>query len=133
MIYIINLKDFLLKSNIGFGAYALVAYNQKTEPTWFSKYNFKGEDWFLESPCELYIITEEPTNEFINEYVNELLEDEVDVNNYIDTFIKPMIVNNVLYEIKNFQCSPYLPEYVSEVKLISERECLEYILNKLKK
>ena len=53
----IKVQEFLLKSNIDFGTYALVTYNGKTEPTWFSKYNLKGIDWFLESPCELYKIT----------------------------------------------------------------------------
>ena len=49
----VNLKQFLLDKNIDFGTYALVFYNNRIEPTWFTKYNFKGEDWFLESPCEL--------------------------------------------------------------------------------
>jgi len=40
-----------------------------------------------------------------------------------------MIVYGALYEIENFQCSPYLPEYVDDIKLISEREYLEYMLN----
>lgn len=130
MEYIVNLKNFLLKSNIDFGAYALVTYNGRTEPTWFSKY---GYDWFLESPCELRIVTEDPTDRFIEEYVSELLEDEVDTDSYINEFIKPMIINNILYEIENYQCSPYLPEYVDEVRLINERECLIYILDTIKK
>lgn len=126
----IKVQEFLLKSNIDFGTYALVTYNGKTEPTWFSKYNLKGIDWFLESPCELYKITQikKPINKYAKEYVDGLLEEGEDIDDYIDTYIKPMIINDVLYEIKNFQCSPYLPEYVDEINLISSRECLEYML-----
>lgn len=129
----VNVKEFLLENSIDFGTYALVTYNDKTEPTWFSKYSLEGIDWFLESPCELYKITEikEPINKFAKEYVDGLLEEGEDIGDYINTYIRPMIVNDVLYEIENFQCSPYLPECVDEIKLISRRECLEYMLKQI--
>ena len=38
-----------------------------------------------------------------------------------------------MYEIENFQCAPYLQEYIDDIKLITERECLEWMLeNKIK-
>ena len=43
-----------------------------------------------------------------------------------------MIVNGALYGIENFQCSPYLPKEVDGIKLVSEKECLIYMLSKIK-
>lgn len=125
-----NIKEFLTKNNIDFGTYALVTYDNNTEPIWFTKYSFSEGDWFLESPCELYKIAEitKPVNKFAREYVAEILEEDENVEDYINKYIKPMIVDGVLYEIENFQCSPYLPKCVDEIKLISERECLKFML-----
>jgi hypothetical protein len=129
----INIEQFLLDNNSD-GTYALVTYNNKTELTWFSKYYYKNEPWFLESPCELYKIMEvdRPIDEFSKWYVDGLLEENADVESYINKYVKPMIIDNVLYEIENFQCSPYLPKFVDDIKLISERECLEYLLKLIK-
>lgn len=128
----LNVKECLLKNNIDFGTYALVTYNGKTEPTWFTKYNYEGEDWFLESPCQLYKIidVDKPIDEFCKKYMDEAieLEDGESVEKYIEDYVKPMIVDNVFYEIENFQVSPYLPEEVDNIQLITERECLEYML-----
>lgn len=126
----INVRHYLLNSNLDIGTYALTTYNGKTEATWFTRYNFGDGDWFLESPCELYRITEVdcPIDEFAKEYVSGLLEDGEDEDSYIENYIKPMIVDGVLYEIENFQCSPYLPEFVDDIKIINSRECLEYLL-----
>ena len=130
----INVKEFLLKNITDFRTYALVTYNNKIEATWFSKHNFEGEDWFLESPCVLYVMAKvtEPIDKFAIKYVTDLLEDGSDVENYINKHIKPMIINDILYEIENFQCSPYLPKELDEIKLVSERECLIYMLNQTK-
>lgn len=127
----VNVKEFLLKRNIGLGTYALITYNNKIEPTYFTKYNFGEGDWFLESPCQLSKFEEikEPIDDYLKTYtedVLDMLEDEEDTKQYIEEFIKPMIIDNVLYDIANFQCSPYLPEDVDDIKLISARECLEY-------
>lgn len=129
----INVEEFLLKNNIDFGTYALVTYNNKTEATWFSKHNFEGSDWFLESPCQLYTMAEvtEPIDKFAKEYVADLLEEGSDVEDYINKHIKPMIIDGILYEIENFQCSPYLPKEVDEIKLVSEKDCLNYMLNQI--
>jgi len=131
----INVDEFLLKSNLELGIYALVTYNNRTEATWFSKHDYEGKDWFLESPCELYRITEvdKPVEEFAKEYIDGLLENGTNEQDYINKWILPMIVDNVLYEIENFQYSPYLPKEVDDIKLISERECLEYMLKEMNK
>lgn len=126
----INVETFLIDSNLEIGTYALVTYNDKTEATWFSRHDYEGRDWFLESPCELYKITEvdKPVEEFAKEYIEGLLEDDADEQEYINKWVLPMIIDNVLYEIENFQCSPYLPEEVDDIKLITEQECLEHLL-----
>lgn len=127
----INVKEFLLKNNLDFGTYTLITYNNKTDATWFSKQNYKGEDWFLESPCELYRImkVEGDIQEFAKDYASSLIAED-DFESYAENYIIPMIVDGWLYEIENFQCSPYLPKEVDDIKLISEKECLEYLLNK---
>ena len=127
---VINVETFLIDSNLEIGTYALVTYNDKTEATWFSRHDYEGRDWFLESPCELYKITEvdKPVEEFAKEYIEGLLEDDADEQEYINKWVLPMIIDNVLYEIENFQCSPYLPEEVDDIKLITEQECLEHLL-----
>lgn len=128
----INAKEFLLNNKINLGTYALVTYNGKTEPTWFTKYNFGESDWFLESPCQLIRMMEVKgdINTFCKEYMEKCicLEEGESEENYINEFVKPMIIDGWLYEIENFQCSPYLPKEVDEIKLISERECLDYML-----
>jgi len=127
----INVEDFLLKNNIELGTYTFVTYEGKIEPTWFTRYNFGEGDWFLESPCQLYKIMkveDDSVDEFCKAYVEGILEDGADEQAYIDKYVKPMIIDGILYEINNFQCSPYLPEYVDNIEIITEKECLEYML-----
>ena len=134
----INLKQYLRDKNLDFGTYALVTYEGKTEPTWFANigtsFNQSGDtnDWFLESPCCLYKIADvgEDTNTFVKEYMNDVmcLEEGESKDEYINNYILPMIIDNVMYEIENFQCAPYLPELVDDIKLMTERECLEWML-----
>ena len=132
----INLEEFLLNNIKDIGSYALVTYNNKTEATWFTKYNFGDGDRFLESPCELYKQTKvgEDIDEFCEQYIEMFiyLEEDVSKEDYINQFIKPMIIDGWLYEIENFQTAPYLPKEVDDIKLISERECLEWMLNNIK-
>ena len=131
----INVEEFLFKNNIEY-TYALVTYNNKTEPTWFTKYNLEdgNGDWFLESPCELYrvMFATEPIDEFANKYAELYeLEDGETYEDIANKYVKPMIINGVLYSIENFQCAPYLPSEVDEIKLISEKECLEFLLKEV--
>lgn len=129
----INVEEFLFKNNIG-STYALVTYDNKTEATWFTNYNFGEGDWFLESPCELFrvMFVTEPIDDFAKKYAElwELEEGET-YEDIANKYVKPMIVNGVLYSIENFQCSPYLPSVVDEIKPISEKECLEFLLKEV--
>lgn len=130
----VNVQEFLSKQNIDVGAYALVTYDNKTEPTYFCAYC--GGAYVLESRCELYKMedVESDVETFCKEIgskiekIHRLKAGEIG-EEYIDKFIKPMIIDNVLYEIENFQCSPYLPDEVDDIKIMSERECLEYMIN----
>lgn len=129
----INVQSFLAESNVEVGVFTLVHYSGKVEPIYFSKYNIKGKEWFLESPCELYRIqeVEGPEDKFAKEYVRinyELENGDEGIEEFAKEYIEPMIVDGVLYQIENFQCSPYLPEYVDKIEIVSERECLKYML-----
>lgn len=133
----VNLKQFLLKNikDGEIGCYALITYNNRTEATWFTKYysDIDNQPWFLESPCELYKIckVDKPIEDFCKTYMDECieLEEGESVQDYIEEHVKPMIVNSYFYEIENFQVAPYLPKEVDDIKIITERECLEWMLD----
>lgn len=128
----ITLSEFLLSSNIKGGTFALVTYANKTIPVWFKRYTSDKGDWFLESPCELLRIiqVEESIEDFCKKYIQDCidLDEDTDEETYINKFVKPMIVDGWLYEVENFQCSPYLPKEVDNVEIITEKECLLYML-----
>lgn len=129
----INIQNFL-KQNTNTGTYALVTYNGKTEAIWFARLNNGKDLWYLESDCSLYRICD--VNKNIDDFCKKYMEDNIDleegenIEDYINLFVKPMIVENVFYEIINFQTPPFLPKEVDDIKLVSERECLLFILNK---
>lgn len=130
----VNIQEFLLKNSKGKGVYALVSYNGITEATWFTKYLFNVDrgPWFLESPCELHKIckVEKPIDEFCKEYVSECieLEDGESEEDYIENSIKPFIVDGWFYVLNNFQTGPYLTKSVDNIEIISERECLDWMI-----
>lgn len=130
----VNLKEFLLNNITGSGGYALVSYNGITETIWFTKYKsgIDNKPWFLESSCELHKIckVEKPIDEFCEEFVKECieLEDGESEEDYIENYMKPMIVDGWFYVVNNFQDSPYLPKEVDNIEIISERDCLDWLL-----
>ena len=130
----IELKEFLLNNIKGQGEYALVSYTDFTEATWFTKYKsgIDNQPWFLESPCELHKVckVEKPIDEFCEEFVKECieLEDGESEEDYIENYMKPMIVDGWFYVVNNFQSGPYLPKEVDNIEIISESECLDWLL-----
>ena len=130
----INYEEFLL-NNINkeqCGTYAIVTYNGIEEATYFQHvYDEIYGLWFMPSPCILYKIgkCENPYDKKWYDYFKELLEEGESVEDYIKEYVKPMIIGNVLYEIENFQCLPYLPKEVDNIRIISERKCLEWLVN----
>lgn len=128
MVKLINVSKFVEEQNHR-AFYALVEYDGITEPTYFYTVDL-GENWLLDmhSPCEVFKRFE-GKNE-IEKYFDWLINDKD--NNFskedIDKIFRPLIVDNVLYEVENFQCAPYLPEEVDNITICTERDCLLFIL-----
>ena len=130
----INYEKFLNDNadKESYGTYAIVKYDGMEEATYFQHvWDDKYGLWFMPSPCMLYEIgeCENPYSEEWIEYFKELLEDDDSVEDYIKEYVKPMIIGDILYEIENFQCMPYLPDEVDDIRIISERKCLEWLVN----
>jgi len=122
-----------LKENItDIGSYALVTYNNETYPIWITAFwNWdKDGDWFLEAPCEgRRYEFKDTSDKAIREFVKEQYEEE-----YIEEgikYVKSMIRDGYLYEIDSPQVAPFLPDKLDDLILISEEECLEWMLNRL--
>lgn len=126
----INIQKFLKEQDIKVGTYAIIHYGNNIETVYFSKYHMNEKCWFLESPCELRKICDiNQEKDFIKYYMQTIiLENGVKEADYIKEFINPMIIDGVFYEIENYQCAPYLPSEVDKIRLITERECLLYML-----
>ena len=128
----INVYDFLMQNDVSM-QYTLVEYNGKTEATYFVRHYHNNKPWFLESLCGLCIEHKFAEGENIEEWclsmADELLEPDVDRKEYYEQYMKPLIVNRVLYDIYCPQTAPYLPKEVDDIILITERECLLYLLN----
>ena len=121
---------FLSEQEIKFGTYALVNYDNKELAVWFTSHG----GWFLESPCELYKEAEIKNKQELRDYVSDMMieDGDVDLDEHIKDCYEHMLVNGILYEIENFQCAPFLPEEVDSIKIISEKDCLRYLLSKSK-
>lgn len=117
----LNAQDFSLKKDSNLSSvYFLVEYNGKVEPIYFTAFM----DVFFESPCTLY-----HTNidiDKIPDYVRDTYEEDVFDDALIYTL--SMYKDGVLYEIENFQCEPFLPDKIDSIKMISETECLNWLL-----
>lgn len=128
----IEVQDFLLQNADQF-QYALVEHDGKTEAVYFVKHYHNDKPWFLESPCGLCTEHEFGDNDNIEDWclsvADELLEPDVDRKEYYEQHMKPLIVNNVLYDIYCPQVDPYLPKEVDDIVPITERECLLYLLD----
>lgn len=127
-----NIHDFLMQ-NAESMQYALVEYDGTIEAVYFVQHSHNGKPWFLESPCNPCKEHEFADNENIEEWclsmADELLEPDVDRKEYYKEFMKPLIVGNILYDIYCPQVAPYLPKEVDDIILITERECLLYLLD----
>lgn len=127
----INIKDFLNKTEHDY-TYALITYNDKTEPTHFSRFNFGHGNIYMHSPCVVTRIckVDKDIEKFCEEAVEVYVYDsEEEKREIIENYIKPMIVDNIFYDLDCPMCMPYLPEEVEDIKIITERECLLYLLN----
>lgn len=118
--------------------YAIVRYikdnNIVEDIVYFSCYHINGL-WFLEAPCCIFdfpftCTKEEFCKKFIEDYVE--LEENVDADQYVEDYVKPLIRDNVYYEIDCPQTGPFLPKMVLSIKLITESDALDYILKNRK-
>lgn len=113
-------QKFLTENIKDIGSYALITYEDGfIEPIWITKYaNWSEEgDWFLESPCELHKYGYDINNPKDLKFIKK--------NNYL-------IRDGNVYEIDSPQTPPFLPEILEDLTLISEEECLDWILTKIK-
>ena len=131
----VNVQDFL-KQNAESFQYAIVKYDGRTEAIYFTEHDYKGKNWFLEAPCGLYEEHRFSENENIKDWclsaADALLDPEADRAEYVEQYMLPLIVDNVLYDIFCPQVEPYLSKMVDDIKLVTERECLLYLLENKK-
>lgn len=128
MIQLINVSKFIEEQNHE-EFYALVEYDGVTEPIYFYAVDLEKYGLLdMHSPCEVYKRFEGQKE--IENYFDWLINDND--NNFskedIDKIFRPLIVDDVLYEVENFQCAPYLPEEVDNITICTERDCLLFIL-----
>ena len=100
--------------------YYLVEFNKHIEPMYFMHYNGA----YFESPCMLreYNMNSIELEDYIKglyeaEHFDEALEYE-----------KTLQRGDKHYEIDNPQCSPFLPKEIKILDILSESECLDWLL-----
>ena len=103
--------------------YAIVEYDGKIEPVYFSPQDYNGEQWYLESPCILSMVAD--GEQQINDYISEMYEDGFDRSELDD-----VIIDGKLYEIDCWQVAPYLPKYVNGIKFISEGDMVRWLIER---
>lgn len=86
-------------------SYFLVTFDSHTEPIYINKFKNwdKNGDWFLEAPCQLMKF--------------QLFDEEDNVVN-----------GKYHYEIESFQSVPFLPDKLDNLTMISEKECIDYMI-----
>ena len=120
-------------------AYALVTYEGKTEPVYFYLFGDMGHGMFLShSPCckptVICTFSEEEQRNIKGVCVEGIIPGLLGTHDlhvceeFFDDFVKDMIIDGVLYEIECFQCAPWLPEEVDEIKILTEGEMLRWLL-----
>lgn len=96
------------------GSYALVTYDGHTETIWIANlgkgFSKNKSRYYLESPVQLYTYN-------INDETRQAFKED----GYI-------IRDDKAYEINAWQTPPFLPDKLNEFRLISEEECLNWLL-----
>lgn len=96
------------------GSYALVTYDGHTETIWIANlgkgFSKNKSKYYLEAPVQLYTYD-------INDETRENFEEY----GYI-------IRGDKAYEINVWQTLPFLSEVIDDLRLISEEECLNWLL-----
>lgn len=71
-----------------------------------------NKNWYLEAPNQLYsyqVFTDEDRNTFESDGYT--------------------IIGDMAYTIESWQVAPFLPDTIEDIVFISERECIEWMLN----
>ena len=102
--------------------YFLIKYDKYTQAVYFS---YIRNSWF-ESSCVLRVfpLADDKLKEYVEEQYIKKSWDEA--YKYESVFQK----DNCHYEIDNPQCFPFLPEELEIVKIMTEKECLEWLIEK---
>lgn len=130
----INVKDFLFKNIKNGSKYVLIKYGDTIEVSEFTRFSSKN-GWYLQSLCGLVKICDidKPIDEFCKEYVRKCksFDKDIKIEDYIEYLIKPMIQNDCLYEIEHIQYVSSIPIYVDDIRIITKKECLDIMVNKI--
>lgn len=136
----INYEEYLL----GLGKeeyYAIVTYNGVEEPTYFKLiYDDKNGNWIMPSPCQLMYGFKVNENDLMNdlkEYVEQIYMkeayEEIGIEKFIEDRFLPFIKNGIYYELESWQCLPYMPKEVEDIKLVTEKELFDWTYERLEK
>lgn len=131
-----NLYNFLRNNVQGAGSYALISIYNKIIPVYFDRYDTGKDVTFVESICELYMVdvvsgAGKRKTKVFKQLAKELcpaITTRENLNDVIEEYVKPMIVNGIAYDVFNLDTLPFLHEEVDDVVLVSRRECLLFML-----
>lgn len=105
--------------------YYLIKNENYTEPLYFMSF----ENVYFESPCELHFC--EMNDNELEEFVKEMYQKE-----YFDEaleFEKMHQINGIHYDIDNPQVEPFLKENFELLDVLSETECLNWLIQNIKR
>lgn len=100
--------------------YFLIEYDDYVEPLHFMSF----ENVWFESPCSLSqcFMKDEDVAEYVKEmYFEEAFEEALE-------YEKMFQIDGKHYEIFNPQCFPFLPEKCKIIKPMTEKECLDWLI-----
>lgn len=135
----IELKKFLKQYNNTEIQYFLIKYKNKNNNNKeyidlisFGAYNLNKEDKndidFFEGSLDYNAF--HLNQDEIADYVKEMFEykDLNEFNNLVNQ-IKNCVINNIYYDLINYQTLPYLPDQIEILKGFNEREAIIYLVN----
>lgn len=128
----IDALRFLKEHSPGKSTYAIVKYAGKEVPVFFANYHSMdyGEG-FIEEPCYLHkIYYGNDLEKFCKHYAENMIGpyNPKGEESYIKTRILPYIRDNTFLLIETPSVEPFLPEEIDEIILISDQECIDFLL-----
>ena len=127
---------FLKEHSSGKSTYAIVKYNGKEEAIFFvNHHSMEYGEGFIEEPCYLHEIY---FGNDLEKFCHHLAEDAIGPGNpkgeedYIKRRILPYVKGDVFYLIDTPSVEPFLPEEIEEIRLITDLECIEWLIKNKK-